>query len=38
MTKLQMVNLLQKEFNLNHILANSIVSKVNLSSIEKTQE
>ena len=29
MTELQITNLLQEEFNMNHILANSIVSKVN---------
>ncbi len=34
MTKLQMTNLLQKEFNLNHILANSIVSKVDSNFVD----
>lgn len=34
MTNSQVINVLQKEFNLNHILASSIVSKVNLNSVD----
>lgn len=34
MTKSQITNLLQKEFNLNHILASSIVSKVNSNFVD----